>query len=117
MNASTLRSNWKRLSLTAVLATAAAYGSSHREALAVLNEPCADNTDTFAWVSNSSHDKLYLVMDFNPLHEPGQGNQGLEGTRAQNSAGTVRNGPGPALEGVTVGGWSLARPVGRSAVL
>jgi hypothetical protein len=53
------------------------YGSSHREALAILNEPCADNTDTFAWVSNSAHDKLYLIMDFNPLHEPGQGNQGL----------------------------------------
>ena len=52
-------------------------GSSHREALAVLNEPCADNTDTYAWVSNNSHDKLYLIMDFNPLHEPGQGNQGL----------------------------------------
>jgi len=54
-----------------------AFASSHREALAVLNEPCADNTDTFAWVSNSTHDKLYLIMDFNPLHEPGQGNQGL----------------------------------------
>ena len=52
-------------------------GSSHREALAVLNEPCADNTDTYAWVSDGAHDKLYLVMDFNPLHEPGQGNQGL----------------------------------------
>jgi hypothetical protein len=52
-------------------------GSSHREALAVLNEPCADNTDTFAWVSNGAHDKLYLIMNFNPLHEPGQGNQGL----------------------------------------
>src|SRR2546427_10897246 len=51
--------------------------SSHREALAILNEPCADNTDTYAWVSNGSHDKLYLIMDFNPLHEPGQGNQGL----------------------------------------
>ncbi len=51
--------------------------SSHREALAVLNEPCADNTDTYAWVSNTSHDKLYLIMNFNPLHEPGQGNQGL----------------------------------------
>jgi hypothetical protein len=51
--------------------------SSHREALAVLNEPCADNTDTYAWVSNSTHDKLYLIMDFNPLHEPGQGNQGF----------------------------------------
>src|SRR5829696_8763281 len=54
-----------------------AYGSSHREALAVLNEPCADNTDTYAWVSNGAHDKLYLIMNFNPLHEPGQGNQGL----------------------------------------
>lgn len=55
----------------------AVYGSSHREALAVLNEPCADNTDTYAWVSNGAHDKLYLIMNFNPLHEPGQGNQGL----------------------------------------
>ena len=66
--------------LAAALVAAAgitAQGSSHREALAVLNEPCADNTDTFAWVSNGSHDKLYLIMDFNPLHEPGQGNQGL----------------------------------------
>jgi hypothetical protein len=54
-----------------------ARASSHREALAVLNEPCADNTDTYAWVSNGSHDKLYLIMNFNPLHEPGQGNHGL----------------------------------------
>jgi hypothetical protein len=53
------------------------HGSSHREALAILNEPCADNTDTFAWVTPGTHDKLYLIMDFNPLHEPGQGNQGL----------------------------------------
>src|SRR5882672_2521874 len=62
----------------AVVATTQRTGaSSHREALAILNEPCADNTDTYAWVSNGSHDKLYLIMDFNPLHEPGQGNQGL----------------------------------------
>jgi hypothetical protein len=54
-----------------------ANASSHREALAVLNEPCADNTDTYAWVSPGNHNKLYLIMDFNPLHEPGQGNQGL----------------------------------------
>ena len=58
-------------------AAATLQGSSHREALAILNEPCADNTDTFAWVSNGAHDKLYLIMDFNPLHEPGRGNQGL----------------------------------------
>jgi hypothetical protein len=66
------------LAATAMAVTAlAAQASSHREALAVLNEPCADNTDTYAWVKPGSHDKLYLIMDFNPLHEPGQGNQGL----------------------------------------
>ena len=69
----------KGLIAAAALAAAGitAHASSHREALAILNEPCADNTDTYAWVSNGSHDKLYLIMDFNPLHEPGQGNQGL----------------------------------------
>src|SRR5436305_9483473 len=51
--------------------------SSHREALAILNEPCADNTDTYAWMAPGAHNKLYLIMDFYPLHEPGQGNQGL----------------------------------------
>src|SRR3954469_14622104 len=63
--------------LFSAAAGTSAYASSHREALAILNEPCADNTDTYAWVSNETHDKLYLIMDFNPLHEPGQGNQGL----------------------------------------
>jgi hypothetical protein len=63
--------------LALAASTITLHGSSHREALAVLNEPCADNTDTFAWVSDGMHDKLYLIMDFNPLHEPGQGNQGL----------------------------------------
>src|SRR5713101_3531781 len=73
----------KRISrglITAALLAAAgitAQASSHREALAILNEPCADNTDTYAWVSNATHDKLYLIMDYNPLHEPGQGNQGF----------------------------------------
>src|SRR5262249_44256561 len=67
------------LSALALVVAAArpAAASSHREALAVLNEPCAENTDTYAWVSDGAHDKLYLIMDFNPLHEPGQGNQGL----------------------------------------
>ena len=70
---------FKGLIAAGVLAAAGitVHGSSHREALAILNEPCADNTDTYAWVSNGTHDKLYLIMDFNPLHEPGQGNQGL----------------------------------------
>ena len=65
------------LTMASVLSGPTAYASSHREALAVLNEPCADNTDTYAWVKPGAHDKLYLFMNFNPLHEPGQGNQGL----------------------------------------
>jgi len=73
----------KRMSISLIAAALFAVtgitvqGSSHREALAILNEPCADNTDTYAWVSDGSHNKLYLIMNFNPLHEPGQGNQGL----------------------------------------
>jgi hypothetical protein len=63
--------------ITLVATRLPAQASSHREALAVLNEPAADNTDTYAWVSDGSHDKLYMIMDYNPLHEPGQGNQGL----------------------------------------
>src|SRR5689334_6780270 len=69
----------RSLTTAALFAVAggALFGSSHREALAILNEPCADNTDTYAWVSDGSHDKLSLIMDFYPLHEPGQGNHGL----------------------------------------
>src|SRR5690242_19731654 len=63
--------------VAATLLAAAAHASSHREALAILNEPCADNTDTYAWVAPGTHNKLYLIMNFNPLHEPGQGNHGL----------------------------------------
>lgn len=59
------------------LSNSIASASSHREALAVLNEPCADTTDIYAWVKPGDHDKLYLVANFLPLHEPGQGNQGL----------------------------------------
>src|ERR1051325_1003990 len=73
----TMKRLFPALMIAATFLVPQARASSHREALAVLNEPCADNTDTFAWVSNGAHDKLYLIMDFNPLHEPGQGNQGL----------------------------------------
>lgn len=78
LHSSQLLKQATRFVAAALLATSmVAQASSHREALAVLNEPCADNTDTYAWVSPGSHDKLYLIMNFNPLHEPGQGNQGL----------------------------------------
>jgi hypothetical protein len=61
--------------LAMMSATPAAEASSHREALAILNDPCVDNTDLYAWVTPGSHDKLYLIASYNGLHEPGQGNQ------------------------------------------
>ncbi len=52
-----------------------ASASSHREAQAVIEDPAIDNTDVYAWVSDGSHDRLYLAAGYNGLHEPGQGNQ------------------------------------------
>ncbi len=54
-----------------------AHASSHRETYATRIDPCIDNTDTYAWVEPGTHDKLNIVFNFLPLHEPGQGNQQL----------------------------------------
>ena len=59
------------LALTAVAGLASA--SSHREAPAIGFDPAADNTDTWAWVNDGAHDKLYLVASYNPLEEPSGG--------------------------------------------
>src|SRR5262249_51036335 len=73
-----MKRRYQLLAGAGVLATAGImFASSHREALTVLNEPWRDNTATYAWVQPGAHDKLYLIMNFNPLHEPGQGNQGF----------------------------------------
>ena len=61
--------------LALIAAAPAARASSHREARAVLNDPCVDNTDVYAWVTPGTHDKLNLIAGYNGLHEPGQGNQ------------------------------------------
>jgi hypothetical protein len=58
-----------------VAAEGAALASSHREALAVINDPCIDNTDLYAWVKPGTHDKLYLIQGYYGVVEPGQGNQ------------------------------------------
>src|SRR5687768_10740166 len=51
-----------------------AEASSHRESLAIIHDPCVDSTDVYAWVTPTSHDKLNLIVGYNGLHEPGQGN-------------------------------------------
>jgi hypothetical protein len=50
-----------------------ALASSHREAPAISQDPAADNTDTYAWVNASTHDKLNVVLCYNPLEEPAGG--------------------------------------------
>jgi hypothetical protein len=77
---STPKLSFRMLGGTALLTVALGSGmntqaSSHREALAILSDPCVDNTDVYAWVTPGSHDKLYLIASINGLHEPGQGNQ------------------------------------------
>lgn len=65
------------IGLFALVASAPAWASSHRETYATRIDPCIDNTDTYAWVEPGTHDKLNVVFNFLPLHEPGQGNQQL----------------------------------------
>src|SRR6185295_703813 len=63
------------IALASMAAVRPAAASSHREALAILNDPCVDNTDVYAWVTPGTHENLYLIAGYNGLHEPGQGNQ------------------------------------------
>jgi hypothetical protein len=60
-------------SLTALTLSASALASSHREAPAISLDPAADNTDVYAWVTPGTHDKLYIVANYNPLEEPSGG--------------------------------------------
>jgi hypothetical protein len=57
----------------AALAASAASASSHREAPQISDDPAADNTDVYAWVSPGTHDKLYVVANYIPLEEPAGG--------------------------------------------
>src|SRR5687768_1857643 len=61
------------LALAAAGVVSNAHASSHREAPAISLDPAADNTDVYAWVTPGSHDKLYIVANYNPLEEPSGG--------------------------------------------
>jgi hypothetical protein len=69
----TLIRNCSRTVIAALLFPALAMASSHREAPSISNDPAADNTDLYAWVKPGTHDKLYIVANYNPLQEPGGG--------------------------------------------
>ena len=70
-----------RFLTTAVLVAAAASSfsqkigtaSSHREAPLISQDPLADNTDVYAFVSPASPDKVTLISNFIPLQLPASG--------------------------------------------
>ncbi|MGH9223904.1 MAG: DUF4331 domain-containing protein [Acidimicrobiales bacterium] len=58
----------------ALLATVGpSVGSSHREAPLISEDPVADNTDTYAFVSPDNPDTVTLVANWIPLEEPAGG--------------------------------------------
>ncbi|MDD9940505.1 MAG: DUF4331 domain-containing protein [Myxococcales bacterium] len=59
--------------LAAALSAGSASASSHREAPAIAEDPVADNTDVYAWVTPGTHEFLYVVANWNPLEEPSGG--------------------------------------------
>ncbi len=56
--------------LVAIGAATTPRASSHREAPLISQDPLADNTDTYAFVSPASPDKVVLIANFIPLEAP-----------------------------------------------
>src|ERR1700709_113422 len=47
--------------------------SSHKEAPGISNDPAADNTDVYAFVSRDKPDTVTLIANFVPLEDPAGG--------------------------------------------
>jgi hypothetical protein len=56
--------------LVALGASTTPSASSHREAPLISQDPLADNTDTYAFVSPASPDKVVLIANYIPLEAP-----------------------------------------------
>ena len=54
----------------ALLGPATSTASSHREAPLIANDPAADNTDVYAFVSPDKPDTVTLIANWIPLEEP-----------------------------------------------
>src|SRR6478735_7833796 len=57
----------------ALLASSASFASSHREAPGISKDPAADITDFYAFRNPNDNTKLVLIMNVNPLEDPGGG--------------------------------------------
>jgi hypothetical protein len=61
------------LGALALFVPVSAFASSHREAPAISNDPAADNTDLWAWTTDTTHDTVHIVANWIPLEEPSGG--------------------------------------------
>jgi hypothetical protein len=61
------------IGLATTLSTTNGSASSHREAPLISQDPLADNTDVYAFVSPASPDKVTLISNFIPLQLPASG--------------------------------------------
>src|SRR4051794_39419991 len=51
----------------------AGEAGGYRNSPAIANDPAANITNLWAWVEPTTHDKLYIVVAYNPLEEPSAG--------------------------------------------
>ena len=61
------------LGFLVAIGSSAPRASSHREAPLISQDPLADNTDTYAFVSPDKPDTVTLVGNWIPLEEPAGG--------------------------------------------
>jgi hypothetical protein len=59
--------------LIAATSVSGVFASSHREAPAIANDPAADNTDLYAFVSPDDPNSLTIIANYVPLEEPAGG--------------------------------------------
>jgi hypothetical protein len=60
-------------SLTGVIGPSNAGASSHREAPLISDDPAADNTDVYAFVSPDKPDSVTIIANYIPLEDPAGG--------------------------------------------
>jgi hypothetical protein len=56
-----------------ILSQTKAFGSSHREAPLISNDPLADNTDVYAFKSPTDPNKIILIANYIPFEHPAGG--------------------------------------------
>ena len=80
------------LTAAALIAATLGFGSSHREAPGILEDPTADNTDVYAFTAPDAPDRLTVVANWIPLEDPAGGRTSASSTRrpATTSRSTTR---------------------------